>query len=330
MLKEMRSESYALSHNISYVPTDHFRIHSHPFYELYYFLSGDVRFVYGGTEYVMQPHTLVVIAPNVFHGIHVLSAKAYDRITFHFTEEAISLARRQLLMGSLPTQETIRCGTNPIPCIISHADTLGIMPLMLDTERIMGMPQDICDAMVSVVLESILGHLLLHEGDLCSLSTASYYSDCQEIKPVLSYIHQNLTKKITLDDLSGCAHVSKSKLNQLFRTHLGVTAMEYVIQRRLNYAQQLLISGCTAAQASFASGFGDYANFYRVYLRQMGHPPIHDKRMVNAKSASHIRTEIAPDMEKASEPNAADMEKPDIWSLHKATVIGKPGALIGS
>lgn len=330
MPKDLRSATCALAHNISHTTTDHFRIHSHPFYELYYFLSGDVHFIYGGTEYIMQPHTLAVIAPNVFHGIHVLSAETYERITFHFTEESISLPHRQLLMGGLPTEETVRGGTSPMPCIISHADSLGILPLMLDAERIIGMPQDVCDAMASIMLEAILGQLLIHEGDLRSLSTASYYSDCQDIKPVLSYIHQNLTKKITLDDLSDSAHVSKSKLNQLFRTHLGVTAMEYVIQRRLSYAQQLLVSGCTAAQAGFASGFGDYANFYRAYVRQMGHSPIHDKRTVSESPVSSDFVELSPDLQRCSDQNICSEKVPDIWSLHKAMVIGTPGALIGS
>ena len=329
MSTDLRSATYSLAHNISHVTSDHYLIHSHPFYELYYFLSGDVHFTYAGTEYVMQPHTLVVVAPNVFHGIHVLTNKTYERFTFHFTEEIISMNHRQLLMGSLPTEETIRSGNSAIPYIISNADSLGILPLMQDVERVIGMPEKVCDTMASVILEAILGLLMIHEGDLRSTANIpSYFSDYQELKPVLSFIHQNLTERMTLDDLSTYAHISKSKLNQLFRTHLGATVMEYVTRRRLNYAQQLLINGVPAAQASSASGFGDYTNFYRAYVKQMGHSPIDDKRTVS--ESSMLSAMKGASMRLVTEDVAPRNHscKPDIWSLHKATDISDPGVLV--
>ena len=329
MFTDLRSTTYSLAHNISHKTSEHFLIHSHAFYELYYFLSGDVHFLYGGIEYVMQPHTLIVIAPNVFHGIHVLSNATYERFTFHFTEDIISLEHRQLLMGSLPTEETIRNGTNPIPYIITNAESLGFLPLMLDVERVIGMPQDVCDTMASVILEALLGMLLIHEGDLrSSARIPSYYSKYQELKPVLSYIHQNLTEKMTLDDLSRYAHISKSKLNQLFRTQLGTTVMEYVTRRRLNYAQQLLINGYPAAQASTASGFGDYTNFYRAYIKQMGHSPIDDKRTTNENGYPLPLYAAAMGLERDGERRGADEKKPSIWSLHRGTDISDPGVLV--
>lgn len=329
MFTDLRSISYTLAHNISHVSSDHFLIHSHPFYELYYFLSGDVHFLYDGIEYEMQPHTLLVIAPNVFHGIHVLSNDAYDRLTFHFTEDVISLERRQLLMGSLPTEESIRNGTSPIPHIISNAESLGYLPLMLEVERVIGMPQDVCDTMVSVILEALLSMLLLHEGDLrSSAQFPSYYREDQELKPVLSYIHQNLTEKITLDDLSQHAHISKSKLNQLFHAHLGTTAMEYVTRRRLNYAQQLLINGYSAAQASTAAGFGDYTNFYRAYVKQVGHSPIDDKRTINENGYSLPLPGAPMGLVRDTENNRGDVQEPSIWSLHRGTDISDPGVLV--
>lgn len=329
MSTDLRSTTYSLGHNISNKKSEHFLIHSHPFYELWYFLSGDVHFLYAGVEYVMQPHTLIIVAPNVFHGIRVLSTETYERFTFHFTEDIISMNHRQLLMGSLPTEETIRDGTSPIPCIISNAESLGFLPLMLDAERVIGMPQDVCDTMASVILEALLSILLIHVGDLrFSARIPSYYSEYQELKPVLSYIHQNLTEKMTLDDLSGYAHISKSKLNHLFRTQLGATVMEYVTRRRLIYAQQLLFNGYPAAQASTAAGFGDYTNFYRAYMKQMGHSPIDDKRTIN-ENGDPLPLRAAAMGLVQEEGVRIDDDKPSIWSLHKVTVINeRPGVLV--
>lgn len=329
MSKELRSAVCSLSHNVSHVTSDHYLIHSHPFYELYYFISGDVHFIYGGTEYVMQPHTLIVVAPNVFHGIHVLSTNEYDRYTYHFTEEIIALDRRQLLMGALPTETTIRQGNSAIPHIIPNAESLGFLPLMREVENLIPMPKNVSGILASTIVETMLGLLLIHKGDLhATANIPSYYSDYQELQPVLSYIHQNLTDKITLDILSQYAHISKSKLNQLFRQHLGTSVMEYVTRRRLNYAQQLLVNGIAAAQASVAAGFGDYTNFYRAYVKQMGHSPIDDKHTVNGTGVVRSVLGNAMEMDQRKGHQVAVPREENIWALHKSTDISDPGVLV--
>lgn len=329
MFTDLCSATYSLGHNVSHIVSEHYHIHSHPFYELYYFLSGDVHYNYAGTEYVMQPHTLVIVAPNVFHGIRSLTDAPYERFTFHFTEDIIDINRRQLLMGGLPTEQSIRTGSGKMQHIISNADQLGILPLMRDVERVIGMSEKVCDTMAAVILEAILGALMIHEGDLHSgANYPDYYIDQRELAPVLSFIHQNLTEKMSLDDLSACGHISKSKLNQLFRTQLGVTAMEYVNRRRLNYAQQLLLNGVSASMAASASGFGDYTNFYRAYVKLMGHSPIEDR---HARSSGDSPFPVRVSMKKGSGSdgqNNGDGGKPNIWSLHKPTVISTDPAVL--
>ncbi len=210
-----------------------------------------------------------------------------------------------------------------------QAENVGILSLMKDVECINGMPQDVCEQMASVIMEAILGQLLLHGGNLHSAASTSDSeydnSEYHELKPVLAYIHQHLAEKMTLDDLCLCAHVSKNKLNQLFHQHLGTTAMAYVTRCRLNYAQQLLINGFSAAQASSTSGFGDYASFYRAYVKHMGHSPIDDKRTGKESALLQIRNDGSEAM--PHQPGSGAKE-PDIWLLRKATDIGNPGVLV--
>ena len=329
MLKEVHSAVCSLSHNVSHVTSDHYLIHSHPFYELYYFVSGDVHFIYGGTEYVMQPHTLIVVAPNVFHGIRVQSTNEYDRYTYHFTEEIVAQDRRQLLMGALPTETTIRQGNSAIPPIIPNAESLGFLPLMREVENLHNMPKNVSGILAATIVETMLGLLLIHKGDLhTAASIPTYYYDYQELQPVLSFIHQNLTEKITLDILSQYAHISKSKLNQLFRQHLGTSVIEYVTRCRLNYAQQLLVNGISAAQASVASGFGDYTNFYRAYIKQMGHSPIDDKHTFSDKGVWSFALDNATEMDSNGVRQGAEPREDSIWTLHKSTNISDPSVLV--
>ena len=62
-------------------------------------------------------------------------------------------------------------------------------------------------------------------------------------KPValcLDYIYNHLHSKITLKELSEAAGLSESYLSKLFRKELGVTVSQYISQKRIEAAENLL------------------------------------------------------------------------------------------
>ena len=318
MYWEIIASRYHMAHNISHLSSEDYLIHSHPFYEFYYFISGDVYVLYDGTEYMMQPNTLAIFVPDVFHGIHVRSTDAYERYTAHFTEELIAPERRATLMGCLPTEAKLRSGAGGPPHIIRGAEKLGILPLLRQFERLDGFEEASREALVGTLMEAILTQYLLHTaGEEWLQSAQPFHAGDRELTPILSFIHQNLTERFTLDDLSGRFHISKGKLNTLFRRKMGVTTMEYVNRQRLNYARQLLINGVTAAQAGSAAGFGDYSNFYRAYKRQTGRSPGDDRRPTEGNAQQRLRFEAATS---AQTPTSA-ADGGDIWSVNRATQV---------
>lgn len=76
------SELYNIAHNITQIRSGSCLIHSHTTYEILYMLEGDTVFSIGGTEYMLEPHTMLLIPPNVFHGIHVLTCSPMTGIPY--------------------------------------------------------------------------------------------------------------------------------------------------------------------------------------------------------------------------------------------------------
>ena len=196
--------------------------------------------------------------------------------------------------------------------------SLGFEPLFQSVDRLSEMPSSWVEAMAPVVVESILMHLNLVRGDLRNnVESIPDYSGHQDMDMVLGWINRNLTRRITLDDLCREVHVSKSKLSQLFHRHLHTTVMEYIVRRRVSYAQQLLINGFSASQAANASGFGDYTSFYRSYLKQIGHPPAKDKRSTSANFGDLI-------MELELSDTRGGKQQKDIWDIHSNITVREP------
>lgn len=62
------------------------------------------------------------------------------------------------------------------------------------------------------------------------------------LQPILDYIHENLENEILSDDLANIACLSKDHFSKVFKTILGVSPHEYIIRKRIEKAQYLLLT----------------------------------------------------------------------------------------
>jgi AraC family transcriptional regulator len=94
------------------------------------------------------------------------------------------------------------------------------------------------------------------------------------LRRVLEYIHGNLEHDIHLDELAAAAGLSSFHFAKLFKQSTGVTPHQYVLQRRLERAKELLRNPeISLTQASLQSGFADQSHLTNVFRRFVGVTP---------------------------------------------------------
>ncbi|HWQ78098.1 MAG TPA: AraC family transcriptional regulator [Anaerovoracaceae bacterium] len=98
-------------------------------------------------------------------------------------------------------------------------------------------------------------------------------NDNQRILPILRYIHKNISEDLSLEGLSKEFFLSKSRLNQIFKTSTGFSVGEYIITCRINKACILLKSNMPIQEISSATGFGDPTHFSRTFKKRLGITP---------------------------------------------------------
>ena len=125
------------SHHRSNVATSNLLIHQHDAYELYYMVSGNMHFIYDGTEYALAPHTMILVVPGALHGIQILSEETYERYTFHFVPQIFPRERQDFMLRLLPNLNTVRSRTSPIPFFLEHCEKLPILSVL---ETILALP----------------------------------------------------------------------------------------------------------------------------------------------------------------------------------------------
>jgi transcriptional regulator GlxA family with amidase domain len=92
-----------------------------------------------------------------------------------------------------------------------------------------------------------------------------------KIQKVVDYIHANLEKRITADDLGRAARLSRSRLCYLFKAEMGVAPMQYLKRCRIEKARALLESTpLSVKEIRSRVGLSDRSHFTRGFKETFG------------------------------------------------------------
>lgn len=94
-----------------------------------------------------------------------------------------------------------------------------------------------------------------------------------EIERTCAFIEQHYVRRITLEQLCSCAHLSKSALLRAFTRSKGVTPYSYLQNIRIGEAKKLLEQGVPPVEAALRTGFSDQSHFAHYFQRFIGLPP---------------------------------------------------------
>jgi len=94
-----------------------------------------------------------------------------------------------------------------------------------------------------------------------------------KVVALLQYLNLHLTENLSIDDLANRFYISKYHMMRRFKEETGYTIHNYVSEKRLLLAQQLLSQGRSLTDACYESGYQDYSTFSRAYKKRFGHSP---------------------------------------------------------
>jgi len=234
--------------------TDEYTDHTHPVYEMFYFIEGDIEYVVEGKRFRLRPHDLLLIRPEEHHHFRIMSEKRYERVVVFFSEESIPDAIAPILAEK---ERHYALGDTDLLSIFRRMD-----------EHASGYTGE----MLSILLRSAFDELLVKFACLEHevVQTPQLLSG---LDAVTEYIANNIVKPLTIDDICRQFGMSRSYLFKAFTENLHESPKQYIIRRKILLAEQLISSGERPISASERCGFSDYSTFYRAYLRVLGKPP---------------------------------------------------------
>ena len=257
------------THSIRYKPAEA-PIHIHDFYELYYFISGDVTLYIEGQAYNVEKNDIIIMNSRELHRPIFNSEQVYERIVIIFYPEFISKFTDS---GYTP----LACYENKKLGFHNRLDAKTVIKFGLDKyfysiEAYARSNSPEKNIMIRTLFIQLL--ISLNNAFLCGTSTMEQNATCdQRISLILDYINTHLSEKITLEQLEKNLFINRFYMCHIFKRNTGFTIFEYITYKRIMLAKDLLATGTNVMEACNLVGFSDYSNFYKTFKKLLGKPP---------------------------------------------------------
>ncbi len=101
---------------------------------------------------------------------------------------------------------------------------------------------------------------------------------------IKNYLDENISQKITLDDISNTLNISKSHIERLFVEKYNTSPLKYFSERKMNYAHHLLMdTDYTLTEIADALSFGDAKYLSKCIKNYSGLTPSELKKQKDKK-----------------------------------------------
>ena len=125
----------------------------------------------------------------------------------------------------------------------------------------------------NLILDEIHYRLLCHEHGAALRTLLRQRVHMQRITSAIDYIHQNLDKPVSVENLAEMVHMSRATFYEHFKAVMHVSPLQYAKSMKLFQAHKFIREGKNASEAGYLVGYNSPAQFSREYKRHFGYAP---------------------------------------------------------
>ncbi|MBO4337096.1 MAG: helix-turn-helix domain-containing protein [Lachnospiraceae bacterium] len=259
-------EDFRLFHNTDTLGTD-VGVHFHTFYKVTFVKYGAGSYMIDGRMYDIRPCDIILVGINVPHQPSFEAGELYDRYTLYISSSMLE-------KFDIPDCHIYELFSSESGNVVrpdgKEADHFVSMMEKIDTET-----RSSSYAARLAARLGVIGFLI--ETGRCreesSLTVPLHLPENDKMLNILRYINDNLSENITIADIASRFYMSKYHMMRSFKNAFGCPMHEYIINRRLTRAREMIMQGTAPAEACYSCGYGSYSAFARAYSDKYGVSP---------------------------------------------------------
>lgn len=272
----MRRETLEFFH-YNDVTIDKIQPHTHSHFEFYFFLDGDTNYNVGDDKFHLKKGDFLIIKPGLLHFPEV-----------KFTDENANYER--FVIWASPTYiNELSLRDEGVFKVFSKINNNNMCHFRPDTKNktiILNLLDDMTTEMeeknigYKFAIESLFMQLIIR---LCRVVNKRNTFKQEVVTPdlyssIIRYIHSNIKKPLTLDDLCSQFFVSRSYISRVVKSHLDTSVHQYILKVKLESVIAKAAGGMPITAAAIEYGFDNYSTFYRECKKFYNNSP---KKLIN-------------------------------------------------
>ena len=243
-----------------------YEAHDHSAVEICLTLEGVVDYMIQDTIYHVRKGEVLMIPPDVPHSLNMGAESS--RYLFLFEPDAVFSMR--------DVKAALRQFSRPFYLHDGSDAHNRIRETLLKTQAVYdrgeAMWNTACYGYILRIYAVLGQHYLLNPRARQKESANGV--DSEVITAAMGYINAHFRENLSLEDVAAFAGFSRFYFSRSFRKHTGYSFKDYLCQKRLQVAMDLLIhSNSPMRDVAIDSGFGSVATFNRVFREKKGCTP---------------------------------------------------------
>jgi len=242
--------------------------HYHEFCKLVLLVSGQGEYMVEDRNYTMRAGDILMIGSGQVHKPDFAAGMEYERFIFYISPEFLQVHSSeecnlvQLFDGM--QGHVLRLEEGRYRKVFELAGTL---------EEELNKNAFGKKVMANSLLMQLLVKLGRYREKGEALQAERPAVSDERIGRMLSFIENHLSEDLSVDDLAEYVYMSRYHMMRLFKKETGQSVYDYLTERRLFFARELIRQGVPATESCFQAGFGSYSSFTRAYGKRFGTTP---------------------------------------------------------
>lgn len=230
----------------------------HTYHEILYFIEGEAELLTENSRRVLNNRSLLIIPRETYHFFKLFKSN-FLRLKISIPEHLNPSIPLDSIMNSLSVTDRLSDGVSFV---------LNRLIRILQDEDSEKKPFYAFAAFL----------MLIEEIDVRADQSKGAALEQSGVAPkIIRYISENLSGDLSVGTIASAVNISSSGIIHSFKKELGISLHNYITQRRLIYARELIINGHQPSKIYTDCGYSDYSSFYRAYVKFFGRPPSKEK-----------------------------------------------------
>ena len=259
---EMSSPFKNVSVAFNWLNRDYPIYHTHTHWELFLVLAGEVCHNINGHERMLKKGDVCIVRPKDRHSLTFAPGqekKRYQNINFTFSDD---YAKKML--HAYESYEALLAEEKPIQFSLDDMEMTQVYEKALLTQNL---PRERYEMSTKLILLRIM--TLFFEQQLWVDDTLPAW-----LNEFVLYLNMPGNFDKSTKELAASTPYSYSRLSTLFKQYMGVTIVDYINERKMNYAKRLLrTTTLTMLQIASQIGYNSLSSFNHLFKEKYNMTP---------------------------------------------------------